>query len=102
MRRRTVAALVAAIILAASGCGGPSQEGAKTVDPQAKVKLTWWSGQTSDAQKILEGLAAKFTQQHPNVTIEVTSGASTTDELLQKLSAGFASGGVSRYFLCIR
>ncbi|MEV1001041.1 ABC transporter substrate-binding protein [Nonomuraea sp. NPDC050202] len=92
MRRRTVAALVAAIILAAAGCGGPSQEGPRTVDPQAKVKLTWWSGQTSDAQKILEGLAAKFTQQHPNVTIEVTSGASTTDELLQKLSAGFASG----------
>lgn len=92
MRRRTAAALVVAIILAVSGCGGSSQEGAKTVDPQAKVKLTWWTGQQADAEKILEGLAAEFTKQHPNVTIEVSSGASTTDELLQKLSAGFASG----------
>ncbi|SEG99943.1 multiple sugar transport system substrate-binding protein [Nonomuraea solani] len=92
MRRRTATALVAAIILVAAGCGGTPQEGPKTADPQAKVKLTWWTGQTSDAQKILEGLAAKFTKAHPNVTIELASGASTTDELLQKLSAGFASG----------
>ncbi|WP_345576656.1 ABC transporter substrate-binding protein [Nonomuraea rosea] len=92
MRRRTVTALVAAIILAAAGCGGSPAEGPKTADPQAKVKLTWWTGQTADVQKILEGLATKFTQAHPNVTIEVTSGASTTDQLLQKLSAGFASG----------
>ncbi|MEV4075043.1 ABC transporter substrate-binding protein [Nonomuraea fuscirosea] len=92
MRRRTAVALVTAIILTAAGCGGSSQEGAKTVDPQAKVKLTWWTGQTSDAEKILENLAAEFTKKHPNVTIDVSSGASTTDELLQKLSAGFASG----------
>ncbi|MEV0617689.1 ABC transporter substrate-binding protein [Nonomuraea sp. NPDC050404] len=92
MRRRTAAALVAAIILAATGCGGSPQEGAKTVDPQAKVKLTWWTGQTDAAQKNLEELAAEFSKKHPNVTIELSSGASTTDELLQKLSAGFASG----------
>jgi multiple sugar transport system substrate-binding protein len=29
---------------------------------------------------------------HPNVTVETASGASTTDDLLTKLSAGFASG----------
>ena len=29
---------------------------------------------------------------HPNVKLNISSGASTTDELLQKLSAGFASG----------
>ncbi|GAA3675161.1 ABC transporter substrate-binding protein [Nonomuraea antimicrobica] len=85
-------ALAAAIILAAAGCGGSAHEGAKTVDPQAKVKLTWWTGQTADAQKILEGLAATFTRQHPNVTIDLSTGAPTADDLLQKLSAGFASG----------
>ncbi|SDK30249.1 ABC transporter substrate-binding protein [Nonomuraea jiangxiensis] len=92
MRRTTVTALVAAITLAVSSCGGSPEQGAKTVDPQAKVQLTWWTGQTTDAEKILEGLAAEFTRAHPNVTIDVSSGASTTDDLLQKLSAGFASG----------
>ncbi|MFG1706649.1 ABC transporter substrate-binding protein [Nonomuraea sp. M3C6] len=92
MRRRTATALVVAIVLAAAGCGGSPEQGARTADPQAKVTLTWWTGQTTDAEKILEGLAAKFTQAHPNVTIDVSSGASTTDDLLQKLSAGFASG----------
>jgi multiple sugar transport system substrate-binding protein len=92
VRRRTVTALVAAIILAAAGCGGSPEKGPQTVDPQAKVQLTWWSGQEADAHKILEGLAAKFTQAHPNVTIDLSPGGSTTDDLLQKVSAGFASG----------
>ena len=34
----------------------------------------------------------EFHTAHPNVTINVSSGAPTTDDLLQKLSAGFASG----------
>lgn len=92
MRRKSATALLAAIILAVSGCGGTPDQGATKVDPQAKVKLTWWTGQTEDAEKILEGLAAQFTKLHPNVTIDVSSGAPTTDDLLQKVSAGFASG----------
>ncbi len=40
---------------------------------------------------MLEGLAAEFTKANPNVTIEASPGASTTDDLLQKLSAGFAA-----------
>ena len=36
------------------------------------------------------GLAEEFEKEHPNVTIEVSSGAPSTEDLLQKLSAGFA------------
>ena len=56
------------------------------------MELTWWTGQSADAEKLLESLAKEFTTAHPNVKLNVSSGASTTDELLQKLSAGFASG----------
>jgi multiple sugar transport system substrate-binding protein len=80
-------ALAAAAAL--TGCGG-SSGGATTLDTEADVTLTWWTGQADQAQTILEGLAADFEAEHPNVTIEVSSGAPSTDELLRKLTAGFA------------
>jgi multiple sugar transport system substrate-binding protein len=49
-----------------------------------------WSGQTDLAQKIIEGLAREFEKAHPNVSVNVSPGAPTADQLLQKLSAGFA------------
>ncbi|MEO7981767.1 MAG: ABC transporter substrate-binding protein [Sporichthyaceae bacterium] len=93
---RLVPAAAAAVALAllAAGCGGSSGggTGATKADPSAKVTLTWWTGQSQAAEKVLEGLAAEFHQAHPNVTVKASSGASTTDDLLQKLSATFASG----------
>src|SRR5690606_26096167 len=59
---------------------------------EADVTLTWWTGQAGQAQTILAGLAEEFEQEHPNVTIEVSSGAPSTEDLLQKLSASFAGG----------
>lgn len=89
--RRTAVALVAAAAaaLALTACSGG---GASTLDKDADVTLTWWTGQNDEALKLLKGLADEFHKEHPNVTIETTSGASSTEELLQKLSAGFASG----------
>ena len=68
-----------------------SEGGSKELDEAAPVTLTWWTGQQADQHKQLIGLAKEFTEQHPNVTIDVSSGAPTTDGLLQKLAAGFAS-----------
>ncbi len=86
-------ALAAAAVLTAgalAGCSTP--QGATTLDPEADVTLTWWTGQDAEANATLEALAEEFTTEHPNVTIEVSAGASSTDQLLQKLSAGFAGG----------
>ncbi|MFT4285967.1 MAG: ABC transporter substrate-binding protein [Protaetiibacter sp.] len=75
--------------LTLAGCTGAGK--ATELDPDADVTITWWTGQSDEAEKILEGLADEFEKDHPNVTIDISSGASSTEELLQKLSAGFAS-----------
>lgn len=77
---------VGALLL--TGCG--ASQGATELDTDADVTITWWTGQNDEAQVILEGLAAEFEDLHPNVTVDVSPGASSTEDLLQKLSAGFA------------
>jgi multiple sugar transport system substrate-binding protein len=89
---RTVGAVAAVSALAAlAGCSS-AQQGATELDTEADVTLTWWTGQADDAQTILEGLAAEYEEEHPNVTIDISPGASSTEDLLQKLSASFAGG----------
>jgi multiple sugar transport system substrate-binding protein len=93
---RGLLAAGAGLALLASACGGGSGgsggDAAAGYDPSAKVKITWWTGQTTEAEKVAEQLAGQYHQAHPNVTIEVSPGAATTDDLLTKLSAGFTSG----------
>ncbi|WP_129789175.1 ABC transporter substrate-binding protein [Promicromonospora panici] len=84
------AALLLTTALLASCSSGA--QGATTLDKDADVTLTWWTGQADQAQTILTGLAEEFEQEHPNVTIEVSSGAPSTEDLLQKLSSSFAGG----------
>src|SRR4051794_4724129 len=82
----------AALLLSACGSGASGTTGkdaAAGYDPAAKVTITWWTGQTTDVEKTVEQLAAQYEKDHPNVTIKASTGASTTDDLLTKLSAGF-------------
>jgi multiple sugar transport system substrate-binding protein len=91
--RRAVAsglAIVATVALLA-GCAGGSS-GSATLDKKANVSLTMWTGQDAAAEKLIEKLAAKFEKLHPNVSLTVSPGASSTEDLLQKLSASFAGG----------
>lgn len=90
IRRTAIGAAIAATALIATSCAGTG--GATELDTDADVTITWWTGQSDQAQTILAGLAQEFEKEHPNVTIDVSPGASSTEELLQKLSAGFASG----------
>src|SRR5450759_2761825 len=91
VRRVVLAATGLAAVTALAGCGG-SQTAATSLDEKASVTLTFWTGQADQAETILEGLAADFHTLHPNVTIRVSSGAPSTEDLLQKLSASFAGG----------
>ncbi|NUR93287.1 MAG: ABC transporter substrate-binding protein [Nonomuraea sp.] len=81
-----------AVITVAALLLGACSAGKKAANPGAAVTITWWTGQAEDAEKILEGLAAEYHTAHPNVTIKVSSGAPTTDDLLTKLSAAFVGG----------
>lgn len=93
-RRTRLLAVTGAALLLAACTGGKDDDGdaAAGYDPAATVTLTWWTGQTSEAQTVAEKLAAEYHAAHPNVTINTSTGAPTTDELLTKLSAGFAGG----------
>ncbi|MGI5244252.1 ABC transporter substrate-binding protein [Dactylosporangium sp. CA-139066] len=97
MKIRLLATLTtAALLLGACGGGGSKtpagKDAAEGYDPAAPVTITWWTGQTTEAEKTAEDLAAQYTKAHPNVTIKTSTGASTTDDLLTKLSAGFTGG----------
>ncbi|MFP3466861.1 ABC transporter substrate-binding protein [Leifsonia sp. SIMBA_070] len=86
---RTTGVVAAVTVLAAlAGCSG--SQGATTLDTKAKTSIQVWSGQSDAAEKIMESLSKEFEKLHPNVSIDLSPGASSTDQLLQKLSAGFA------------
>jgi multiple sugar transport system substrate-binding protein len=96
--RRLLVATGTASILAVAACtssaGAPDngRDAAEGYDPKAPVTLTWWTGQTADAQALAEKLAEEYRTTHPNVTLNVSAGAAETGELLTKLSAEFTSG----------
>jgi multiple sugar transport system substrate-binding protein len=85
-----VAAIGAAAALGVGLAGCSGGQGATTLDKKADTTITVWSGQDDAAEKIIEKLAKDFEKLHPNVTVNMSPGASSTDQLLQKLSAGFA------------
>ena len=94
--RRNLAAAAAAVLFLGACTGGSGDDDGKDAaagyDPAAAVTLTWWTGQTSEAETVAEKLAEQYHAAHPNVTIKTSAGAPTTDDLLTKLSAGFAGG----------
>ncbi|MEV6849877.1 ABC transporter substrate-binding protein [Actinoplanes sp. NPDC051411] len=95
--RSLAGGLGAALLLSAcmGGTAGNKDDGkdaAAGYDPKANVTLTWWTGQTEQAETTAEQLAQEYHGLHPNVTIKTSPGAPTTDDLLTKLSAGFAGG----------
>jgi multiple sugar transport system substrate-binding protein len=90
---RTTAAAVALSLTAAACSSSSSDKQPQTPADTAKpVTVTVWTGQDVAPEKLLEGLAKKFHDLHPNVTIDISPGAPTTDQLLPKLTAAFNSG----------
>jgi len=93
MRKLGLAATALLLTACTSSKGvDTGKDAAEGYDPKATVTITWWTGQTTDAEKTAEDLAAEYMKAHPNVTIKTSPGASTTDDLLTKLSAGFTAG----------
>jgi multiple sugar transport system substrate-binding protein len=92
-RRTLAAAACATLFLGACSSGSGDDNGkdaAAGYDPAAAVTVTWWTGQSKEAEQVAEKLGDEYHAAHPNVTVKTSSGAPTTDDLLTKLSAGFA------------
>ncbi|WP_432543303.1 ABC transporter substrate-binding protein [Kineococcus sp. SYSU DK002] len=87
-RRLALAATGLLALSLATGCG---KEEITVLDTSAEVRLTFWSGQSDEAGDLLQELVDEFEELHPNVTIDMSPGASSTEELLQKLAASFAA-----------
>jgi multiple sugar transport system substrate-binding protein len=85
-------ALGAALVTAAGALSGCASAGSSTLDESADVEITMWTGQDDAAGQLLDDLAQEFMEEHPNVTLKLSPGASSTEQLLQKLSASFAGG----------
>ena len=86
-------ATAAALAVSATACSSSAPHAAgQQADPAKATTITVWTGQDVAPEKLLEGLAKKFHEAHPNVTVDISPGAPTTDELLPKLTAAFTSG----------
>ncbi|MCM2422790.1 ABC transporter substrate-binding protein [Streptomyces sp. RKAG293] len=79
-------------LIGACGCSSADAGRGPAARAAGPVVITVWTGQDPGPEKILEGLAAKFHALHPDVTIRMSRGAPTTDELLPRLTAAFGAG----------
>ena len=95
-RSDKLAGIAIALSLAVAGCSRSSSASSSmsTTPPDLgkATTITVWTGQDVAPEKLLEGLAKQFHDQHPNVTVDISPGAPTTDQLLPKLTAAFTSG----------
>jgi multiple sugar transport system substrate-binding protein len=86
--RRAVITMMALAALAA-GCGGSGSSGGSS---NGKVTIVMWHGQSSPDDKLLANLAAEYMKLHPNVIIQTSSGGTTTDGMLQKVTTALSAG----------
>ncbi|ACU73558.1 extracellular solute-binding protein family 1 [Catenulispora acidiphila DSM 44928] len=91
--RSAAAAATTAVLALTAACSSSASSSSKApADPTKPVTITVWTGQDVNPEKLLEGLAKQFHAAHPNVTVDISPGAPTTDQLLPKLIAAFTSG----------
>ncbi|MFI7603444.1 ABC transporter substrate-binding protein [Actinoplanes sp. NPDC049681] len=89
---RLLAATAGAVLLLTACSGGRDGGRAAAGDREPDVTITWWTGQVGEAEQLAEELATEYHALHPHVTIRTSAGASTTDDLLTKLTSGLISG----------
>ena len=91
-----VGALTLAVGLAAcsssNSVGTVPTSSPSVADSATPVTITMWHGQSDDAAKAIAALADQYMKENSNVTINVQPGASNTDDLKQKIAAGFVAG----------
>ncbi|MEU6285414.1 ABC transporter substrate-binding protein [Streptomyces sp. NPDC047028] len=92
-RRRVLAGGGAVAVAALAGpaltaCG--SQDDGSS---GGKVRISMWHGQTDTGLAAVKDLVAKFEKEHPTISVDLGGGV-LADAMLQKVTAGLASGSV--------
>jgi multiple sugar transport system substrate-binding protein len=91
VRGRWVAAVLAASLAVAAGCGGGGDGGSSAAagGPSKKVTLTFWNGFTGPDRPALEELVKRFNASQDKVTINMT--VMPWDVFFQKLLPAYAA-----------
>jgi len=87
---KRVLATVAALAILAAAC--TSNGSSESTSPGGKVTIQMWDGQSDTARKAIDKLVAEFNSSHPDVQVEASSGGTTPDGMLPKVTTAVAAG----------
>lgn len=87
--RRQVLSTTLLALLGTTGCSDSSDDG---VGPDGVVVVDFWHGQTDTGKDAIDALINEFNRTHPLIRVEGGGGGVTPDSMLQKVTAGLASG----------
>ena len=82
------------VLLIASACTGDSSE-SDSPQPSGQapgpVTIQFWHGQQQSTARVLTKLVDEFNASQPDITVEVSSGGVTVDEMLPKIISSIAA-----------
>jgi multiple sugar transport system substrate-binding protein len=84
-------ATIAILALLAAACTSNGSNGNDT-SPGGKVRIEMWHGQSDTAKKAIDKLVAEFNSTHGDVEVVASSGGTTPDGMLPKVTTAIAAG----------
>jgi multiple sugar transport system substrate-binding protein len=90
--KRALASLAVVSMLAAACTSKGDSDGGDTPAPTGTVRIEMWHGQSDTAKKALDRLVDDFNASHPDVQVEASSGGTTPDGMLPKVTTAIAAG----------
>jgi multiple sugar transport system substrate-binding protein len=88
--KRALATL--SILTLAAACTSNGSDGGDTTSPGGKMQIEMWHGQSDTAKKALDKLVAEFNSTHDDVEVVASSGGTTPDGMLPKVTTAIAAG----------
>jgi len=91
---KRIFAIVAAVSFVSAACTGNSSTSTPQSGDQSdsNVTIQFWHGQQQSTARLLEQLVQQFNASHPGITVEVSSGGVTVDDMLPKVISSIAAG----------
>jgi multiple sugar transport system substrate-binding protein len=84
-------AIIGVLTLLAAACTSNGSNG-DNASPGGKVQIEMWHGQSDTAKKALDQLIGEFNSTHTDVEVVASSGGTTPDGMLPKVTTAIAAG----------